>query len=67
MMNLLPWKTLHELRDAVNTLHVLSDEAIESKKSAFKRGDDAVLEQVGEGKDIMSILRNWDFWHLNSG
>ena len=28
-----------------------------AKKSALEAGDDTILHQVGEGKDIMSILR----------
>jgi len=56
MMNLLPWKTLHQVRDSVNMLHDLSCEVLEAKTSALRSGDDAVLEQIGQGKDIMSIL-----------
>jgi hypothetical protein len=56
VMNLLPWKALHELRDLVNGLQTMANEVIDAKKSAVERGDAAVLEQMGEGKDIMSIL-----------
>lgn len=30
---------------------------LEEKKKALKKGDDAVVHQVAEGRDIMSILR----------
>ncbi|PSS34169.1 hypothetical protein PHLCEN_2v1786 [Hermanssonia centrifuga] len=35
-----------------------SKELFALRKAAFAKGDKAVLEQVGEGKDIMSILLN---------
>ena len=33
-----------------------STEVFEQKKKALQAGDEAVTKQVGEGKDIMSIL-----------
>jgi hypothetical protein len=62
MMNLLPWKSLHEARDTVNSLHTLANDVIEAKKSALRQGDYAVLEEIGEGKDILSVLRNQNFF-----
>jgi hypothetical protein len=56
MMNLLPWKSLHEARDTVNSLDTLANEVIEAKKSALRQGDYAILEEIGEGKDILSVL-----------
>jgi hypothetical protein len=32
---------------------------VEAKKSALSWGEDAVVKQIGEGKDIMSILCRW--------
>jgi len=52
-----PWKDLHELRDHVDVLHQTSVEIIESKRAALAAGDEALREQVGQGKDILSILR----------
>jgi hypothetical protein len=34
-----------------------SVEIYEHKKLALQRGEEAVLQQIGRGKDIMSILR----------
>ena len=34
-----------------------SVQIINEKKAAIEKGDEAVLQQVGEGKDVMSILR----------
>ncbi|KAF8150633.1 cytochrome P450 [Crassisporium funariophilum] len=55
-VNLLPWKALHEIRDIVDVLHNTSLEIFESKKKALEEGDEAVSKQIGQGKDIMSIL-----------
>lgn len=40
-----------------DTMHRRSVEIFAAKKKALESGDAALLEQVGEGKDIMSILR----------
>jgi len=56
VVDTLPWKSLHELRDLSNVLYETSVEILESKKAALEAGDEAVRQQVGEGKDILSIL-----------
>lgn len=52
----MPNKTLHKLRDIIDTMHGTSVEILESKKKALQEGDEAVALQVGQGKDILSIL-----------
>ena len=56
IVDLIPWKTLHQLRDIADVIHNTSVEIINSKKRALKEGDEAVSRQIGEGKDILSIL-----------
>lgn len=56
MVNLLPWKNLHDLRDIVDTMYKTSVEIFESKKRAMMEGDDAVATQIGRGKDLLSTL-----------
>ncbi|KAH9475657.1 Cytochrome P450 monooxygenase 91 [Psilocybe cubensis] len=56
VLNMLPIKTLHKLRDIIDTMHGTSVEILESKKKALEEGDEAVAHQVGQGKDILSIL-----------
>ena len=56
IMDLLPWKNLHNIRDIVDIIHNTSVEIFEAKKKALVAGDEAVTEQIGQGKDIMSIL-----------
>ena len=38
-------------------MHEQSIEVYDAKKDALKKGEDAVVQQVGKGKDILSILR----------
>ncbi|CAA7267173.1 unnamed protein product [Cyclocybe aegerita] len=56
LVDLIPWKALHDLRDIVDVLHDTSVEIIESKKKALAEGDESVANQIGQGKDILSIL-----------
>jgi len=56
ILNLIPWKPLHELRDISDVIHNTAVEIINSKKRALKDGDEAVARQIGQGKDILSIL-----------
>ena len=55
-MSLLPWKSLHEMRDIVDVLTNTSVEIFEEKKKALEEGDIAVTQQIDQGNDIMSIL-----------
>ncbi|KAF8896616.1 cytochrome P450 [Infundibulicybe gibba] len=56
LVNILPWKNLHHIRDIIDTIHQTSVTIFEEKKQALKAGDEAVSRQIGQGKDIMSIL-----------
>ncbi|KAH7907754.1 cytochrome P450 [Hygrophoropsis aurantiaca] len=56
LVKVTPWKTLQELNDIVDIMDRTSAEVFESKKAALEKGDEAVLQQVGQGKDIMSVL-----------
>lgn len=56
LMDLLPWKSLHNIRDISDLFHKTSLEILEDKRRALAEGDEAVERQIGQGKDIMSIL-----------
>jgi len=56
ILDLIPWKTLHQLRDISDIIYDTSVEIINSKKRALEDGDEAVERQIGQGKDILSIL-----------
>ncbi len=51
-----PHKNLHTVRDIVDVIYNTSVEIFEGKKKALEDGDEALASQVGRGKDIMSIL-----------
>ena len=57
------WEELREFRDLVDVIHNTSVEIFESKKKAIAEGDEAGANQIGAGKDIMSILRQ--LFHLH--
>lgn len=54
-----PSKTIKQAVDIVDVMHDQSVEVYNAKKNALAEGDDAVVQQVGKGKDILSILREW--------
>ncbi|KAH9944845.1 cytochrome P450 monooxygenase [Amylocystis lapponica] len=56
VLDVIPHKPLQKLKDIVDTMGHGAAEVFHVKKQAMEAGDDAVLQQVGEGKDIMSIL-----------
>ena len=56
VLNLLPWKNLHELRDIIDVLTKTSVEIFEKTKRALEKGDKTVTQQIDQGNDIMSIL-----------
>ncbi|KAJ3783409.1 cytochrome P450 [Lentinula aff. detonsa] len=56
LMNAIPWKALHDVRDMVNYMHQLSVDIYKEKKRALEEGDEAVIRQIGKGKDLLSIM-----------
>ncbi|KAJ2919030.1 hypothetical protein MD484_g1462, partial [Candolleomyces efflorescens] len=56
LMDIVPWKNLHDVRDIINTMNETAVEIIEAKKRAIQAGDDSLSRQVGRGKDIISTL-----------
>ena len=56
ILGILPWETLHKLRDISDVIHNTAVEIINLKKRALEDGDKAMARQIGQGKDILSIL-----------
>ena len=56
VMDLLPYKALHDFRDNIDIMDQTSREIYAEKKQALADGDEALKTKIGEGKDIMSIL-----------
>ncbi|KAH9941813.1 cytochrome P450 [Epithele typhae] len=56
LMEWIPFKRLHRLKNVVDTMHRRAEEIYQEKKAQLDKGDQALLLQVGEGRDLMSIL-----------
>jgi hypothetical protein len=53
---LIPSKDFQRAKYIVDALHKMASEVFTDKKRALSQGGEAVTRQVGEGKDIMSVL-----------
>ena len=58
LLGVVPSKLLHTARDIIDIMDATSREIYEKKKVALAQGDEAVVNQIGRGKDIMSLLRS---------
>ena len=56
VLDMFPHKGAQKVKSIVDVMHQRSVEIYRSKKEALKQGDEAVTQQIGEGKDLMSIL-----------
>ncbi|KAF9043394.1 cytochrome P450 [Panaeolus papilionaceus] len=56
MIDFSPIQSIKMMRDVVYVMHDTSLKIYQSKKQALLEGNQAVAEQVGKGKDILSIL-----------
>lgn len=56
-MEWVPIYALQRARKIVDIMHNTSVRIFNQKKEALRKGEDAVVQQVGRGKDIMSVLR----------
>lgn len=59
------WPSPHVKRaiEIIDTLEGTSRQILRAKRAAFEKGDEAVVHQVGEGKDIMSRLCEY-YWYI---
>ncbi|KAI0738093.1 cytochrome P450 [Daedaleopsis nitida] len=55
VLRLIPHRAIQQVLDISETMFQRSKEIVEERKEALRNGDAAMLAQVGEGKDIMSI------------
>ena len=52
----LPIPNWSELLEVIKTMETQSKNIFYEKRRALEKGDEAIVHQIGEGKDIMSIL-----------
>ena len=51
-----PSDNVMKYRNAVQNMDEYSRKIYSDKKAALERGDDAVVQQIGDGRDIISTL-----------
>ncbi|KAJ3756193.1 cytochrome P450 [Lentinula raphanica] len=56
IINIVPWKNLHQMRDIADYMYHVATEIFEEKKRKLVAGDEAVKNQIGKGKDVISVL-----------
>lgn len=56
----LPFKDVKQVRGIIDSIQHTSTEILEAKKRALQEGDEAIVRQIGQGKDITSILCTCD-------
>lgn len=61
LVEMIPHEGLRNMKTFIDALRMQSLAVYRQKQRALEHGDEAVLKQVGEGKDVMSILseRTW--------
>ena len=57
VLDMLPSPRIQRVKDITDKAHSGCRRIFEEKKAALKRGDQEMLHTVGEGKDVMSVLR----------
>ena len=60
LLDMLPQSDVQEYAKVNETMVRRSEEIIKEKKAALEKGDQALLQEVGEGKDIISVLSKYE-------
>lgn len=55
-VRLIPSRLVQRLRHIIDVMDETSRDILSKKKAALAKGDEAVVSQIGQGKDIMSLL-----------
>ena len=62
---MIPHAKLQKMKRIVDVMKNGATELFEMKKKALQAGDEATVQQIGEGKDIMSVLsKSTCIWKL---
>ena len=57
VLRLIPIRSLKRLLQISDTMHEHSSRIVAERRVALRKGDEVVLQEVGEGRDIMSVCR----------
>ena len=52
----IPWRALNRIIEITDIINANTKEIYETKKRLLESGDSATVKQVGDGKDIISLL-----------
>lgn len=63
VMSAFPNPNVRKVQKLVDIMYDKAKGIFKMKKAALEQGDEALLTSVGEGKDIMSILRKLLLYH----
>ena len=58
-----PNMKLKQLRDIVDIMDDTAVDVYKKAKEGMEKGDEELVNRVGQGKDIMSILRSYSSFH----
>ena len=61
-----PLKSIKDAKALIDVFHNTSVEIYEAKKHAFQKGNEELAAQIGQGKDIISILSTPFFFPFKS-
>ena len=53
----LPWPALRHMRAISDSVYLTSQRVLRRKKELLKQGGESLAQEIGEGKDLMSVLR----------
>ena len=56
MGKVIPWGALNRTIELTETMHANTRDIYETKKRLLESGDSGTVKQVGDGKDIISLL-----------
>ena len=58
-----PYWRVQKVKAIIDLMHGVACQIFEAKKAALVKGEETVVQQVGEGKDIISKLRTHSLYH----
>jgi hypothetical protein len=56
MGQIVPWRSVNHVIKLADTLNASTRRIYETKKRLMQSDDDSTIKQIGEGKDIISLL-----------
>jgi hypothetical protein len=61
VVELIPSKTVQAVKDLIDVIDYYGHKILQARKAAIALGEEVLSESVGNGKDIMTLLRAYIF------